>query len=75
MMNQPQQKVVFPHPMDSLGRDRSAIQTGQSQQFIAPGIRHEQLPQMYERFPAAFVNSVIAALQGVPIEAFPVGGQ
>lgn len=61
------------HPLDSPKREQVDEATRVLEQYITPGVRKDNLKPMFETLGSEFMRKLIVALQGVPLEEFPMG--
>ncbi len=65
----------FAHPLDRERRQQEEQQTADLAQYIAPGVRPDDLQRMADMgLDAESLRKMLFALQGVPGPEMPVGG-
>jgi len=62
------------HPLDLVGRQVQDNESAKLSEFVAPGIRDDELRQMFEVMEPEPLRQMLFALQGVPGPVMPSGG-
>lgn len=62
------------HPLDLIGRQKQDTETALLSQYVVPGVRDENLREMFEQMEPEALRQMLFALQGSPGPEMPSGG-